>query len=217
MEPVRATIALLPLALYLLALAWINLSRRPFVTTGARDFGALGIALVGLVLVGPAELLMPLGFVAHWGPVAWVLVLGLYGSLWTLLSLLMPPKLVVYNVSPTQLRAILAQTALEVDSEAQMTGQTLVLPSRRVELHLDVFPAMRNVTLAPSGRRQSFAGWHDLHRALARNLREVAVPRNPYGITLLVLSLAILVVLAVHWYQRPHVIARNFAEMMGLL
>ena len=59
MDSFRLCLALGPLAIYLLLLGAINLSRRPFLVTGARDLAALGVAVAGLVVVGPIELLLP--------------------------------------------------------------------------------------------------------------------------------------------------------------
>ena len=50
MDPLHLCIALGPVARYFLLLGSINLSRRPFVTSGTRDAAALGIAIVGGVL-----------------------------------------------------------------------------------------------------------------------------------------------------------------------
>ena len=57
MDPLYFCIAIAPLAVYLLMLGIINLRGKPFVTTGARDAAALGIGLVGFVVIGPMELL----------------------------------------------------------------------------------------------------------------------------------------------------------------
>ena len=59
MDPFRVCLAMGPLGVYLLAIGLMNLSRRPWVTTGFRDGLALTIGMMGLVIVGPLELLMP--------------------------------------------------------------------------------------------------------------------------------------------------------------
>ena len=60
-DALHLSIALGPLAVYLLLLGFVNLSTRPFVTTGARDVGALGLAIAGLIVAGPMELFLPVG------------------------------------------------------------------------------------------------------------------------------------------------------------
>ena len=54
-DPFRLAIALLPLAAYVLLLGLLNLRRRPFLTSGGCDVAALGVALSGLMFVGPLE------------------------------------------------------------------------------------------------------------------------------------------------------------------
>ena len=54
-DPLRLAIALVPLVAYGLVLGILNARRRPFLTTGGADLATLGVALTGLVLVGPIE------------------------------------------------------------------------------------------------------------------------------------------------------------------
>ena len=68
MEPFHQCLALGPVAIYLLLLGVINLARRPLVVSGGRDAAALGLAVSGLVFVGPMALLFPEGLAAHFGP-----------------------------------------------------------------------------------------------------------------------------------------------------
>ena len=59
MGPLHLCIALGPLAVYLLLLGLINLSSRPFLTTGARDCAALSVAISGFVVAGPLDHFFP--------------------------------------------------------------------------------------------------------------------------------------------------------------
>jgi hypothetical protein len=96
MDPVRLCVALGPLAIYLLVLGILNLGRRPFLTTGARDIAAVGIALGGLILVGPLELFMPKDVAFRYGQFTWLywaLLLSFYLSGLTLLVLSARPRL----------------------------------------------------------------------------------------------------------------------------
>ena len=58
-EPFSLLLALVPLIGYLLLLGLIRVSGHTLITTGARDIGALGLAISGLVAVGPGELFFP--------------------------------------------------------------------------------------------------------------------------------------------------------------
>ena len=59
LDPLHLCIALGPLAVYLLVIGRINLSRSPFVTTGTRDAAALAVGIAGLAVAGPLELFVP--------------------------------------------------------------------------------------------------------------------------------------------------------------
>src|SRR3977135_4015231 len=65
-------LALCPLAVYLVALGLVNLSRRPTLVTGSRDITALGLALSGMVIGGPMQLFFPEYAAAQLGPLVWL-------------------------------------------------------------------------------------------------------------------------------------------------
>ena len=79
LDPLHVIIALGPLAAYFVLLGLLNLSRRPLVTTGARDVAALGLAVIGLVFIGPAGLFLPDAAIVELGWIAWVMMGAFYG------------------------------------------------------------------------------------------------------------------------------------------
>ncbi len=191
-DPLRLTIALVPLAAYLLLLALVNLRRRPFLTSGGSDLAALGVAISGLAFVGPLELFRPDAATAEFGNFIWPILLGFYW-LWVLLVVLIGrPRLVVYNVSSEELHPVLAEAASRLDSESRWAGNSLSLPNLGVQLHLESFDLMRNVSLASSGSRQNIDGWRELSRELATALKPVRVKPNPRGIGFLLVALALM-------------------------
>ena len=113
-DPARTCIALGPLALYLLVIGVINVSRRPFVTTGSRDLAALGVGVSGLVLIGPLELFTSTSLVLSLGIMYWVLILGLFASGCLMAVLHVRPRLVIYNTTPSQLSTPLIEAAKEI-------------------------------------------------------------------------------------------------------
>ncbi|MHB8866355.1 MAG: hypothetical protein ACYC6N_28545, partial [Pirellulaceae bacterium] len=191
-DALHLSIALGPLAVYFLLLGFVNLSTRPFVTTGARDVGALGLAVAGLIMAGPMELFLPEAATHRFGGYVWLLLLAFYGLCLTLLVLLLRPRLVIYNVNPDQLRAVLAEVVTELDAEARWAGDSLALPKLGVQLHIDLLGAMRNVQLVAAGPRQSFAGWKRLEMALAKVLHQTAASPNPHGFGLLALGVLLI-------------------------
>ena len=184
-------IALGPLAVYLLLLGIVNLSRRPLIVSSGRDIAALAVALVGFVLIGPLALLLPMAAAGRFGIWTWVLLLALYLLVVTMIVLMGRPRLVIYNITVDRLRPILAELASQLDSQARWAGETLLLPQMGVHLHVETFPLMRNVSLVAIKAEQPLEGWQRLERALSAELREVEVARNPRG-GLIFVALAIM-------------------------
>jgi hypothetical protein len=215
MEPLHLAIAVGPLAIYFLLLGVVNLSRRPWLTTGARDFAALGAAVSGLAAVGPVELFVPEQAMAR-GPFAWVLILALYVLSVMLLALLMRPRLVIYNITLEQLRPVLGETAAALDKEARWAGASLALPHLGVSLYVETSPAMRNVQLVAAGPRQNYAGWRHLEVALRKGLRQTAVAPNPLGASLILFGAAMIALAAYRTISEPQAVAAALREMLRL-
>lgn len=188
-DPLHLSIALGPLAVYLLLLGLLNLSTRPFLTTGARDAAALGLAVSGFVVAGPMELFLPEAAAVRFGGYVWLLLLAFYGLCLMLLVLVLRPRLVIYNVTVDQLRPILADVVSGLDPDARWAGDSLTLPRWHVQLHVEPFVAMRNVQLVSTGPRQSYSGWRRLENALAQALRETRGQANPYAFSLILFGL----------------------------
>src|SRR5206468_7634930 len=130
--------------------------RRPFLTTGARDLFALGVALTGFLIVGPMDLFMPRRAAAYFGPYIWLLLVACYLLGLSLFAMLVRPRLVIYNLTPDQLRPLLAQMIQRLGLEHQWAGESLALPGLGVQLYLDRFPVMRHVSLVANGAQQSY-------------------------------------------------------------
>ncbi|HVU86295.1 MAG TPA: hypothetical protein VHD36_03175 [Pirellulales bacterium] len=198
MDGVRISVALAPLTLYLLLLAWLNLLRRPVLVTGTRDIAALGFGISGMLLVGPIELLHPISAVNQLGPYIWVLSVGLYSLSLALWILFARPRLTVYNISVDQLRPLLATAIEGLDSQYRWAGTCLSLPNLDVQLHLESNGLMRNVSLVANGDRQNPAGWRQLELALAQQLVPAQARPNVWGPGLSVAALLMGAVVA--WY-----------------
>ncbi len=210
MDPFRLCLALGPVAMYLLLLGAVNLSRRPLLISGARDAAVLAVAVSGLVIVGPMELFFPFEAAVKIGPFVWGLLLMLYAMCVVLWLLLLRPRLVIYNISADKLRPILADVVSEADPDARWAGDGLAIPALGVQLYLDNFTALRSVSLVSAGGRQSHAGWRQLEVALAAALSREDVGRNPRGLSLL--SAGALCIIAIVW-----AIARNPEAVAGSL
>jgi hypothetical protein len=184
MDPLRLCLALGPLAVYFLLLGAVNLTRRPFLVSGGRDLAALALALTGLAVVGPLELFLPEVSIVYFGAFVWPMVLALYALWMTMIILMLRPRLVIYNITVDKLRPILADVVERLDREARWAGDSLVLPGLGVQLYLDNYSAMKNVSLKSIGSVQDFQGWKKLETALSASLAQEKAGRNFHGLSL---------------------------------
>ncbi|QDU58465.1 hypothetical protein [Aeoliella mucimassa] len=192
-DPIRFAIAFVPLAAYLLVMGLTNCRRKPIVTSGASEIFALGLGLTGLVFVGPIELFRPELATAQFLNYIWFVLLALY-LLWvTLAAMISRPRLVVYNITPDELRPLLSEAASVVDASFRWAGDCLCLPRIGVQLHIDGFALFRNTSLVSSGPHQSIEGWHRLAKQLRANLRGVSSAPHPPAALLLSAAIVLLI------------------------
>jgi hypothetical protein len=214
-DPFRLAIALVPVAAYVLLLGVVNARRRPFLTSGGCDLTALGVAISGLMFVGPLELFRPDAATRELGNYIWIVLLLFYW-LWLLLAVLLSrPRLVVYNISMEELHPVLAATAGRLDPDARWAGNHLALPGLGVHLHLDSLDIMRNVSLVSSGGRQNIDGWRRLARELRQALATVRVKSNPRAIGLLAVSLALLALSVTQMLSHPEELVQAMREVFA--
>ncbi len=216
MDALHACLALGPLAVYLLLIGAINLSRRPFLVSGTRDAAALGLALSGFVIVGPIELSLPDAATVRFGVYVWVLLLAFYALCLVLLLLLLRPRLIIYNASADQVRAVLADLVDRLDSDGRWAGDALALPSLGVQLHLDGSLLTRNVSLTSVGARQEPLGWQQLEAALAAELGRLPTTRHAVGALFVAAGLMILLGLGYALTRDQQGVAQALFEMLRL-
>ncbi len=213
MDPLHFCIAVVPLAVYLLLIGILNLRRRPFVTSGARDAAAVGIGICGLMMAGPMELFMPQTAAAQYGSLVWLMMLAFYGLMVSLTVLLMRVRIVAYNITSEQLRPILTKIALEFDKSSRWSGDGLLIPAKKIHLHMDPALWNRSVQLTASGIAQSYEGWNDLEAELKQAVKSVEVRANLLGINLLGGSLALALVTLYWMLMDQESVVAAFREM----
>ncbi len=211
-----ACLAFGPVAVYLLLLGTINLSRHPFLVSGNRDAAALGLAVSGLVIAGPIRLYFPEPAADQFGQYVWLFLLAFYGLCLLLTLLLLRPRLIIYNISADQLRPILAELVERLDSDARWAGDMLVLPGLGVQLHVSSLAFMRNVSLKSVGVNQNHLGWRRLESELASTLRRADVPRNLRGLTLVATGLMIFAGLLWAIAVDPQAVADSLFDMLRM-
>lgn len=203
MDPFHLCVALGPVSLYLLMLAGINLSRRPFVVSGARDLLALSLATAGLFVVGPLALFMPHAGSIVYGAWIWLALLGLYAMASLLIALLARPRLIVYNSDRDTIRAVIDQVSPQLDAQAMWAGECCWLPKLGVQFALESNRTMRNVELVATHLEQDLSGWHTFQVALRQPLAGIRVSPNPRGRSCLGFALLIWIMLAVAIQSQP--------------
>jgi hypothetical protein len=198
MDPLRFAIAAIPLAVYLLVIALLNLRQRPFVTTGSRDLATLAVGILGLMVIGPFELFLPEAAAIRFGPLVWIVLLVFYGLCVSMVVLLMRPRLVIYNSTIEQLRPIISEISQSMDQKSRWTGDSLVIPSRRIHFHLESVEWMNNVQIISSGTKQSYEGWRELEKRLSDSVQTVKLRPNVFGVAFATAG-AILMLAAIVW------------------
>jgi hypothetical protein len=214
MDSLHVAIALGPLATYLLVLGVINLSSRPLLTTGGRDAAALAIAIAGLVLAGPMELFLVEEAAVLYGGWVWAIMLAAYALLVVLVTLLLRPRLVIYNITLEQLRPLLADVVARLDTNSRWAGESLVMPQLGVQLHVEAAPLLKNVQLVSSGPQQSLYGWRQLESELSAALRRTRTGPNPLGVSLLSFGVLMAVAITFVLARDPGSVLQALNEML---
>jgi len=192
-DPVRLTVAIVPLALYALWLGRINLKQRPTVLSGPADLSILAFGLGGFLIIGPFELLAPDDAFRAFGYYIWIMLAILYSLLVSLTVLVMRPSIVIYNLSWEEFRPRLLQTLQDLKVESRWVGSMVVLPELGIEMHLENFGWLRNLRLVSVGDEQSLHGWRVLHLALLEQLRDCRVVSHQRGLVFVLSGLALIV------------------------
>jgi hypothetical protein len=132
----------------------------------------------------------------------------------TLLILLLRPRLVIYNITVEQLRAVLSEVVTDLDRDARWVGDSLILPRMHVQLHVEPFSALKNIQLVSSGPRQSDAGWRRLEDALVPALRKSAGAPNPYALSFLVFGALMVGIVTLNLVGNSQDVVMQWNEML---
>jgi hypothetical protein len=220
MDPFHLSLAMVPVAVYLLLIGGIQCGHRPFVTTGTRDTIALAIALLGLAIVGPLQLFAPVVIPQETrtflGPWIWLPLIALYLLTGLLIALLMRPRLIVYNMGVDNLRPLLEEVASQLDRERRWSGTSLGLPNLGVQATIEPVPSLRHVQLVSAGSEQDLNGWRRLELGLKRSLETVpADPRARWlGFALIGSGLLIGATVTLGLVQRPQAVAQAIDQFL---
>ena len=192
MTPFYFVVASLPFALYLTALAHLHGRRRPTLVTGRRDGLALALATVGVLFIGPLQILPSMNAWIAWGAGAWVLVALFFVLVATTVISRLRPRFVVYNTTLETLRKTISRVAIELDVDARWSGDAMNMPGLGVQFYLDDSPMGRATSVVSIGRDISASGWKRLQDALDAGLADAPAPPRRLWLLFITVGLALL-------------------------
>ena len=184
-------IALVPLGVYCCIMGGLQLRHRPLIVSAAWDSALLGIALSGLVAVGPLAAIQPLLGGSPWGEVILLLVYALVVAVCILFA---RPRLLIYNATIEQVRPLVAQNAAAVDPAVRWAGESVALPTLGLQAHVEGNGPLRTVSVVVLQSGEAGEAWTDLSRRLRRVSRRLRVQPSPVGMVLLAVGCFILLV-----------------------
>jgi hypothetical protein len=167
------------------------------------------------VFVGPIELFRPEMATGQFLNYIWLLLVLLYLLGLALAALVSRPRLVIYNLTPEELRPALSEAASKVDPTLRWAGDTLVLPRLGVQLYIDSFGLWRNTSLVSAGAHQSLDGWRKLTKQLKGALRGISVRPHPPGAALLSAATVLVVIAVLRLESNPDLVAEAWQELLG--
>ncbi|MBL8855158.1 MAG: hypothetical protein JNK57_14425 [Planctomycetaceae bacterium] len=213
--PVQFCIVVVPFSVYLLLLGWLHLRKHPFVTTTGRDIAILSVAVSGMMIVGPMELFFPENAVSRFGPFVWLMLLAFYGLLTSLLSMMVRPGLVIYNVREDQIRPLLSDVLIELD-KPHWSGENVRLPNLGIHFQIESHPWLRCVQLVSTGRKQNLTGWRLLEAGLQASVVSVPTHSNLYGPLFIALAGLLNVVGVVWMIRQPAEVVAAWQQILRL-
>ena len=197
LDLLRFAIAILPLAAYTNVLGLLRLRSKPTVLSGAMDLLLLGLALIGVVAIGPIELFFPRAAYSLLGGWVWILLIGLYLFVLMFLALNTTPKLVVYGLDHEVLRLQVCELLEQEQIRSEWLGDLVDLPELGVRACIE--PAGRGSVsqIHAAGKQQNLTGWFTLERLLLTKVSATRIHQRSQAIVWLNISFVLFGIAAV--------------------
>ena len=178
LDLLRFAIAILPLAAYTNVLGLMRLRSAPTVVSGAMDLLLLGLALIGIVAIGPIELFFPRAAYSLLGIWVWIILIALYFFVLMLLALNTSPKLVVYGLDHRNLRLQFCELLEQEKIRAEWLGDLVDLPDLGVRAYIE--PAGRGCVsqIHSAGNHQNLTGWFTLEQLLVKKVSKSSIDQR---------------------------------------
>lgn len=218
-EPFTILLALLPMIGYLVVFSLIRLSGRALVTTGARDIAALAIAISGMLVIGPGELLLMFFLNAAatlYGPLVWIALGSFYALTVSLIALTTPPKLVVYGRTPEELFEPLLAAARQIDAGTVGDANSLQvsLPNIGIRLRVDGQRGMDYAQVLSFEPNMSLRFWSKLLAALRSEVRAKATPLPRRGFAMLFVAIGLCSILVWKSFGNRELVVEGFRDWL---
>ena len=215
-EPFTILLALLPLIGYLAIFSLIRLSGRALVTTGGRDIAALGIAISGMLAIGPAELFFPSAAATLFGPLVWIALGSFYALTVSLIALTSQPKLVIYGRTPEELFDPLLAAARQIDPEAVGDDSSLQvsLPNVGMRLRVDGQRGIDYSQVLSFEPNMSLRFWNKLLSGLRSEVRKQVSPMPRRGFAMLLVALGLCSILVWKSFGNRELVVEGFRDWL---
>ncbi len=209
-------IAIGPIGLYWILIGVLHLRRRPLILSGSRDLACLGLSMVGLFLIGPAELFFPNAAFNRLGIFVWLFIFMLYGSLLLFVILNSKPRLVVFGFRDQELVPHVVSALEKIDPTTRWLGQHFVSPGLQIEAVIEQAGFGRIAHVVTTRRDQNVSGWSQLERALREEVGHVSITPRAHGKFWLPLGILIIGCILYTLAKNPSEVAQGFKEMLRL-
>lgn len=206
--------ALVPVAIYMLILGSMHFRGRPYVLSGFADTMLLGLAVSGMVLIGPLDLFVPELAAFHFGWFFRVLLIALYLLILLLVAISRRPRIVIHNAQFDELRSTIVDIVSQLDDSSFWAGRSAYLPKRGLDFYVDPEPPTQTIQITSLARELNFTSWTALRRQLTSALAKQKIAPNVRATWLVGGGIAILLLTATLCARDFPAFAQSFHEWM---
>ena len=176
----------------------------------------LGLAMLGVVLVGPGQLFFPIAAFNLLGPAVWILMTLLYFFIVLFVILNSRPRLVVYGLAPDLLSQYVKQSLDCIEVESTWMGLTFTAPELAIDGTIEPAGNGQLSQIIAARSSQDVLGWMKLERVLAKQLKTIEIAPRSAGGLWLAIGLGVLLVLGIQIFGNPTAVADGMRDLLRL-
>jgi len=206
----------LPISVYCLMIGMLHRSKHPFLVSGGRDMALLGLAMLGLVLVGPGQLFFPIAAFNLLGPAVWVLMTFLYFFIVLFVILNSRPRLLVYGMTPEALSHGVKASLDDIRAESNWMGLTFTAPDLGIDGTIEPAGNGQLSQIVATRSSQDVIGWMKLERLLSKKIKSIDVAPRRTGTIWIAIGVGLMVALGLQIYGNPTGVADGMRDLFRL-